>query len=180
MRYLFIFSMLMLFSLHTQAATSGSELLSTMNKRLSYMQEVALFKAQNHLPIEDIKRERKVIISANKTAEIRGLSTAELEHFFAAQISVAKAIQYRYRADWLSAPINKQAKNLNSDIRPELILLGNKTIKLMVEYLQAHGSFKRISFDEFSNAISAHHVNATDKQLIYQALLQIKLLHPKH
>lgn len=87
------------------------EVLNTIEERLEYMQDVALFKANNHLPVEDVDREKKVIKPALRTANAINLSAEGLEHFFTTQISVAKAIQYRYRAHWLSVPANKIARD---------------------------------------------------------------------
>ena len=87
-----------------QGRSNLCRIFSTINERLSYMEDVALFKAQNHLPIEDIQRESVVINKAKVSASEQGLDPEIVKDFFQAQISVAKAIQYRYRADLLSQP----------------------------------------------------------------------------
>lgn len=97
------YCLFVIFSFHANAEeNAASTLFKTINDRLSYMEDVALFKAVNHLPIEDSVREKKVIANAKTSAASKGLDPDSVEAFFEAQISVAKAIQYRYRADLLS------------------------------------------------------------------------------
>ncbi|MCP3901424.1 MAG: chorismate mutase, partial [Desulfobacteraceae bacterium] len=61
MRYLSIFFLLAISSSQAWAEVTSEELFSTINERLSYMEDVALFKAQKHLPIENIEREKVVL-----------------------------------------------------------------------------------------------------------------------
>ncbi|CDG11925.1 putative chorismate mutase precursor, partial [Serratia marcescens subsp. marcescens Db11] len=75
-----------------------------VNQRLSLMKDVAGYKAQQHLPIEDLAQEAKVLASAQAEAGRLGLEPASVRPFIAAQMDAAKAIQYRYRADWLASP----------------------------------------------------------------------------
>lgn len=74
-----------------------------VNQRLSLMKDVAGYKAQQHLPIEDLAQEAKVLASAQAEAGRLGLEPASVRPFIAAQMDAAKAIQYRYRADWLAS-----------------------------------------------------------------------------
>ncbi len=77
---------------------------SLINQRLSYMKDVAGSKEKNHLAIEDLFQEEKVLSKAELEAEKLGLDGKSVKFFMQAQIDAAKAIQYRYRADWLSIP----------------------------------------------------------------------------
>ena len=98
-----------------QTSTAGpdpSAVFSAINERLSYMEDVALFKANHQRPIEDIKREAFVIEKAAKSAQEFGLNRESIVAFFTSQISAAKAIQYRYRADLLSQPSSKKPRDL--------------------------------------------------------------------
>ncbi len=58
----------------------------------------------NHLAIEDLAQEAKVLSNTMLEAEKLGLDGDSVKLFVQAQMDVAKAIQYRYRADWLSQP----------------------------------------------------------------------------
>ncbi|MBT3880643.1 MAG: chorismate mutase [Candidatus Scalindua sp.] len=174
MRSIFFACLLSIFSLQTKAEVTSIELFRTINERLSYMEDVALFKVKNHLPIEDIQRENDVIDKAKVFASEQGFDSGIVKDFFRAQISVAKAIQYRYRADLLSQPSFRQPRDLQKEVRPALIRLGNQIIEQMAAYCKNHGEFQKTQFTEFNEAIIVKYVTETDKQLLFRALLKVK------
>lgn len=170
-----LFATLVLLSHQASAEVIPAELFKAINERLGYMEDVALFKAQNHLAIEDIEREQIVIDKAKKSAADKGLDPDSVEAFFKAQISVAKAIQFRYRADLLSQPSSREPKDLKREIRPQLISLGNQIIRQMTMYLEAHGAFKPVGFADFDAALTVAYVTVSDKQFLFKALQTVKL-----
>ncbi len=85
------------------------------------MEDVALYKSNNNQAIKDKERELFIINNASLSAEKQGLNKESVIAFFRAQISAAKAIQYRYRADLLSKPTDKEPRNLDTVIGPALI-----------------------------------------------------------
>ncbi len=174
MRNVLVCFLLIILSFQARAEVTSTELFSIINDRLSYMKDVALFKAQNHRPIEDIDREKIVIDNAKMSAHKRGLDPVHVEDFYKAQISVAKAIQYRYRADLLSQSSFQKPKDLQKEVRPALLRLGDQIIQKMMMYIEIYGSFKSTKFDEFDAAITVKYVTASDKQLIFNALQKIK------
>lgn len=143
------------------------------------MEHVALFKAQKHLAIENIEREEVVLDQAKLSAHASGLDPSYMEDFFKAQISVAKAIQFRYRADLLSKPSHKNPKDLQKEVRPALLELGDQIIKQTLVYLKVHGSIKATLFAEFDAAIKIKYVTSADKKLLFRALQKVKLLSVK-
>ena len=175
MKNIFLVYLLSLFSLQAAAEVTSAELFKTINERLSYMEDVALFKAKNHRPIEDIQREKIVIEKAKEFASQQGFAPEIIQDFFHAQISVAKAIQYRYRADLLSQPSSRQPRALDKEVRPALIRLGNQIILQMAAYCKNHGKFQQTQFTEFNEAITVKYVAETDKQLLFKALLKVKI-----
>jgi chorismate mutase len=176
MIYSLVFSLLVIFSLQTRAEVTSAELFSTINERLSYMEDVALFKAQKHLPIENIEREKTVLDKAKMSANIEGLDPDYIEDFFKAQIAVAKAIQFRYRADLLSEPSIEKPRDLQKEVRPALLDLGDRIIKNIVDYVKTHGSIRPTLLSEFNTVISMKYVAASDKKLLFEALQRVKLL----
>lgn len=93
------------FSVTTLAMpTQSADVASLINQRLSHMKDVAGYKAQHHLAIEDLPQEAKVLANSVAEAEKLGLDGESVKPFIQAQMDAAKAIQYRYRADWLSSP----------------------------------------------------------------------------
>ncbi|OUR94976.1 hypothetical protein A9Q81_14530 [Gammaproteobacteria bacterium 42_54_T18] len=169
-----LFFLLILLPFQAGAEVISEGLFETINERLSYMEDVALFKAENHRPIEDVEREKVVIEKAKVSAHDRGLDPDSVEYFFKAQISVAKAIQFRHRADFLSQPLQHKPKDLQQEVRPSLIRLGDEIIEQMVMYIKTHGSFKSIRFAEFDAVINVKHVAFLDKQLLFKALQKVK------
>jgi chorismate mutase len=170
-----LIGLLSLLSIPATAAVTAVELFQTINQRLSYMEEVALFKAQNHLSIEDLQRENIVIDKAKVLANQQGLDPEGIKDFFQAQISVAKAIQYRYRADLLSQPSTRTPQDLQNEVRPALIRLDNQIMELMAVYCKDYGEFQQTQFTEFNEAITVKYVTETDKQLLFRTLLKVKL-----
>ncbi|MDC5707640.1 chorismate mutase [Vibrio europaeus] len=152
-----------------------TELFSTINQRLSYMEDVALFKALNHKPIEDIEREKVVIQKASQSAQEQGLDKGSVAGFFEAQISAAKAIQYRYRADLLSQPTTKSPRDLTTVVRPELIKLGKKINQDIADYLSKHGEISDSDLATFKASLDVRYLSDNDKEALFKALKDIRL-----
>ena len=74
-------------------ANTSTPVFKAIAERLSYMEDVALFKAKNSLAIEDLQRESRVLEKAVKGARDRGIESESIAEFYRAQISAAKAIQ---------------------------------------------------------------------------------------
>lgn len=155
---------------------SSNEVFNIINERLSYMEDVALFKAQRHLPIEDMERENLVVNEAIISAQNSGLSLTHMESFIRAQISVAKAVQYRHRADFLSNTTQRKPRDLQKVVRPLLLHLNDKLIEQLVVYLKSYGSFNVDQYNEFEKAINVKHVTISDKQLIFRALQNVVMM----
>jgi len=175
MKGILITCLLSLISFHANAEVTSAELFRSINERLSYMEDVALFKAKNHRPIEDIQRENAVIDKSKALARKHGFAPGVVTDFFAAQISVAKSIQYRYRADLLSQPSLRQPRDLEREVRPALNRLGSQSIQQMAAYCKNYGEFQRAQYADFNQAISVNYVTETDKYLLFEALLKVKL-----
>lgn len=157
------------------AATPTSlSLFQTVNKRLSYMEDVALYKAQHHKAIEDLPREAVVISKAGESAKTYHLNKASIEDFTAAQISVAKAIQYRYRADLLSKPTDAKPRDLKTVIRPALIQLNNELNKSLSAYLASGHKITQNDWPEFKSTLDNHYVSESDKRMLFTALEKVK------
>ncbi|CAH0536977.1 chorismate mutase [Vibrio marisflavi] len=152
-------------------------LFSNINNRLGYMKDVALYKAQHHKQIEDIAREAVVIEKAQAQAKKLGLNPSSVKPFFVAQISAAKAIQYRYRADWLSSPnkLNAKPLNLKTQVRPALITLGNTILAEMKDHLEKFGPFNPSERAKFIRHITVANLTIADKDMLYDGLMKVRL-----
>ncbi|KFI10887.1 gamma subclass chorismate mutase AroQ [Vibrio coralliilyticus] len=156
------------------ASPTKTDIFSTIDHRLSYMEDVALHKANNGIAVEDKKRDAVVIESASVAAEKEGLDKQSVEAFFAAQISAAKAIQFRYRADLLTAQETRTPRDLKTVIRPELIKLGQEITSGIAEYLDEGGEFKQSDWPTFQAAINERYLTDADKKALFAALVLIK------
>ena len=75
-----------------------------VNERLSYMKDVAGYKAEQHLPIEDLTQEKKVLDQSLSEAESFGLNSETVKPFIVTQMmlprpfnTVIAQIGYRVR-----------------------------------------------------------------------------------
>ena len=118
-------------------------------------------------------------IESGDTAEQLGLDPESVTRFFEAQISAAKAIQYRYRADWLSNPLpeNYQPQDLKAKIRPALIDLGNKILVSIKNSLTKGNAYSQEMQSKFIESISTPQLTDADKKQLFQGLSEIKLKH---
>jgi chorismate mutase len=154
---------------------SASTLFLLINKRLSYMEDVALYKAQKQLPIENIKREQQVLAKAMASAATQDLDPKLIEVFFRAQIDSAKAIQYRYRAELLTEAIEKLPPDLSKEIRPQLLRLGDEIIGQIATHIREHGQLERSLMPMFYTLLHQKYLSDRDKQQLFKGLSQIKL-----
>ncbi|WP_299002259.1 chorismate mutase [uncultured Shewanella sp.] len=161
------------FSGSAMANVDVDSIFNTINERLTYMQDVALYKAQHHLAIEDLAREKQVLASAMQAASQLGLPANKVDSFFKAQIAVAKAIQYRYRAHWLASPTSRTPEDLKTQIRPALIKLGKQLNTELAAYVKQGGHFMQAQYPRFSDAINVKYVTDADKKLLFNALIKI-------
>lgn len=171
-KYCFL-CLILLLPLPVLANADALTVFNTINERLTYMHDVALYKAQHHLAIEDVDREKKVLASATLAATQLGLPANKVDGFFKAQIAVAKAIQYRYRAQWLASPISGAPRDLQTQVRPALIKLGKQLNTELADYLIQGGHFVRSQYQDFSDAIKVKYVTEADKKLLFNALIKI-------
>lgn len=168
-------SVFALLSLPALADTDeNAELYANMNTRLSYMQQVALYKWQHQLPIEDLAREKIVLAQSVTAAESLGITSAAITDFFQVQIELAKKIQRQYHQQWrehglLQTLQTKQNTKLSLDkIRPALTTLGQTIIQQIAEHQDQH------DFSVFNLAIDTPLVSIEDKAVLFRSLSLIK------
>lgn len=153
---------------------SAIALFVLINQRLQYMPDVALYKAQNRLAIENLDREKDVLASAIKSSKTQGLEGNSVSHFFQSQMDVAKAIQYRYRADLLSDPIEKLAPDLNKTIRPTLIKLGDEIVIKLGQHIKTYGKVNPSLREFFYQLIDHPYITKKDEQMLFDGLMKIR------
>ena len=164
-------------STFTVADTMSNGIFALINQRLTYMEDVALFKARNHRAVEDLTREQQVLEKALVDAQQAGLQPDSIADFFQAQMDAAKAIQYRYMAQWLSAsPENKKYRDLASEVRPRLLELGDQIVIQISEYLKDGGTFDNKMQNDFVRTVNTTHLSENDKKKMFESLQLIRLI----
>ncbi|MDN0121958.1 chorismate mutase [Yersinia aleksiciae] len=162
-------------AISAQAAPECGQTAQLINARLSYMKDVAGYKAANHLPVEDLTQEEKVLDKSLAEAASLGLDAASIKPFMVAQINAAKAIQYRYRAEWLSQPETHWQPTSLETVRTDIGELSSKTLKQIAEELKTCEKTAVADKDVFTKAIRQHNLQAADVDAIFSTFTQIKL-----
>ncbi|CAA0124565.1 Secreted chorismate mutase [BD1-7 clade bacterium] len=165
----------MLFFPCSSWASEWSGVFSLMHQRLGWMQAVAVDKAHAHKPIEDIARETKVLASSVASAQKAGLDAESTRHFFQTQIAVAKAIQYRWMAEYVVSGAPKSEYSLQKDIRPKLIDLGHSMVASIAVALSQEGALTAQDLTAFENTLSLPMLHDGDKKALFESLRAIRL-----
>ncbi len=170
--------LLIAFVLPSHADELSKDIFNKINERMSFMSDVAIYKANHHLPIEDLEREELVLKKSASTSQKFGLEVKSSQMFLSSLISSAKAIQYRVRADLLSGSNNQKtliARDLKAVVRPELLRLGYEINESIYEYLSSGQTFSDSQYEYFQQSVTNPHLKESDKLMIFEALKQVKL-----
>ncbi len=107
------------------AAAEIQALVDLMERRLALMPEVAAWKHARGQPVTDAAREREVLDGWERSAAALGIERAAARAFMDVQISAAREVQERLRAEWVAGRASPPpARDLNGVIRPELDRIG--------------------------------------------------------
>lgn len=153
------------------------QIAGSVRTRRSYMKDVAAYKWENNLPIEDKARESVVIQASQNTAAHNGLDSLTTREFFELQIRLAKKVQVYWFCKWGES---KEAlsgfQDLQKVVRPELIRLGDEIIKNvriagLAEYPNSIVKSKKEIFIEL---IPTEGLSLREKEELFEAILNIK------
>ena len=147
-----------------------------INERLSWMDDVALYKLKNAVVVEDLEREALVLHKALDDAGAAGLDSASVEAFFRSQIAAAKAIQHRCLAQWQMGEAPKgETVDLVDDVRPELIRIGAEFLENQRAYLLEFGPLTEALWPLFLESVSVPKLSVLEKRQLFVDLMQISL-----
>ncbi len=153
------------------------ELAALVNVRLSYMKDVAAYKWINQLPVEDLVRERKVIQSSIEKAREYQLDPVFTESFFRLQIKAAKTIQQYWFDHWKARGFdpNLQYRDLQSEIRPALLELGDKILLAIVNLNLREKTKASLSKDgkHFINTLTSEGLTTRIKRRLFRSAVRI-------
>ena len=99
-------------------------------ERLSWMDDVALYKQARGLPIEDPKREAELLAAMEAKGSAAGLPAKAVRGFFIGQMEAAKDCQ---RSALLRMSRPKHVPDLATEVRPALDRIGEEMIKALVQ-----------------------------------------------
>jgi chorismate mutase len=156
-------------------ASVNANLPGLINQRLSYMKDVASSKASLHLPVEVLEQEDKVLLATQKTAAELGLDPQSVKPFIVAQMSAAKAIQYRYRADWLATPEKDWRPRPLEEIRQSIAALSEQILQRLAVELKTQGKISPDSQAAFIADLQLKNLSEADKVQLFKTLEQVRL-----
>jgi cyclohexadienyl dehydratase len=155
---------LLLFS--AVVAAESAELGALVRDRLSLMNNVAAYKWAHGLPIEDLAREQIVLEQAVQRSLRRALRSEDTRRFFGQQISAAKEIQAYWFSYWQNHLAPVAPPDLEADIRPRLIRLGNQIIDRL-------NTATTITRDSFLSTMAMDGLSKQRAELLYEASISI-------
>ena len=144
-------------------------------QRMALMEDVAHYKFRHQVAVEDLEREQVVLDKALQAAAEAGLDPASVDAYFRMQFQVAKAVQYRALADYMTRPPGAPAPDLVAEIRPRLIEIGDAILAALSTHISRHGPLTSQSLAAFEQAMDLPRVTAGEKRLLHDALTGIRL-----
>ncbi|MCP4178273.1 MAG: gamma subclass chorismate mutase AroQ [bacterium] len=161
--------------IHTNSANNFTNLCVLLNNRLKLMKDVAAYKYINKLSIEDKNREKIVLNASIKKALKEDLQPASVKSFFSTQITLSKYIQNQWFLKWNTTGFPKEymPMNLKSEIRPKLIIIGDKIVKAIKQIKD-----KKIKYAEqkeiINKTINVKFITTAQKEKLLHSIIKIK------
>ncbi len=127
---------LLLFAAANPAAASDVQLLrKLLVERLVLMEQVAAYKWNNDLPIDDPVREANVLDAAIARSRAAGLKPEAARHFILAQMEAAKMMQRHYFARWEEQAVGPidDVPDLVGELRPRIGALSGELVTVVAK-----------------------------------------------
>lgn len=158
------------------SSVSLDAIATALNERMQVMKAVAGYKALHHLPVEDLPREQVVLDHMLQNAQQAGLEPHSVEPFVHALMNASKAIQYRYRADWLSAPDKGFTVTDLAGTRQQIEQLDTRLLTAISQRLMT-GTFSQEDKAFLMSQLTAPNLSESDKTILFATLARIQRLH---
>lgn len=156
------------------AADEAARVHALIAERLGYMKDVAVFKDERGIAVEDVAREKVVLDAATEAAADKGLEAQSVRAFFAAQIEAAKAIQFCFVERWDGDEARpSEAMDLRAKVRPALIRLGEAIVAAIVEAKRGGAAIGEA--DAFARAVDLECLDDASRDAIAAALREVEL-----
>lgn len=152
------------------------ELAEALNTRFEVMKDVAGYKAANHLPIEDLHREKNVLLKAEDAARDAMLDPQSIDAFVQTQMAVSKNIQYRYLDRWRLQPEKAWQPRPLAEVRAQILELDNTILNLISRQIMTGGGFGDEQERILTQLLNDKQLSVLEKVQLIDALRKIKRL----
>ena len=153
-------------------ADGAAALGELVNQRLSLMKDVAGYKAQQHLPIEDRRRRRRCWPARRRRRGVWGLNRR--------RCGLYRRADGRRQGDSVSLscrlagePGNRLAAAPLAQVRPQIAQLSSQILQRLAERLRA-GPLGEADRAAFMASVDQVNLSAADKRRLADALLAVK------
>lgn len=150
------------------------ELAKALNTRFEVMKDVAGYKAANHLPVEDLPREKNVLMKAKDAARDAMLAPESIDAFIQTQMAVSKNIQYRYLDRWRLHPEKGWQPRPLTEVRAQILELDNTILNIISRQIMTGGGFDEEQERQLSRLLNDTQISALEKTQLIEALGKIK------
>ncbi len=116
--------------------SSATRLARLIDERLSIVTEVARNKWNAQAAIDDSPREQALLAGLKSRAQTLGVSPAEVDRFFGAQIEAAKILQREYFEQWRRQQQGQfqGVQDLSTSIRPQIDRVTGQMLETLAEF----------------------------------------------
>ena len=160
----------------TLVDTPQTRIYALINERLSYMADVAAYKYERQLPVEDLAREATILDSVTQQAAEAGLDAASVTPFFEAQFRAAKRIQATVMLELEAERYPASGyRDLTTEVRPALDRIGKQLIDAIVASLSAGHTFSTTDQANFDAVVDNAYLTAGNREALLSALAEIRL-----
>lgn len=130
-----------------EVAAAAAALRSVVQERLSVMPEVARYKWNNKIAVEDLAREKAILKRTVEKAKKASVSEEFALEAVAAQMAASKHIQRELIRGWQAQDIPpfESVPDLVEEIRPQIIDITNRLIEAM---RGAEGHARKCAFQQ--------------------------------
>lgn len=155
-----------------RSARHIDSLFELIEARLQLMNDVAVYKYQRKLGIEDVAREQVVLDEAAIKALAFGLTPTSSRFFFAMQIEAAKEIQRYWFDEWASGtPLPTSSVSLKDALRPRIETLGDAILTAIAE---TYPITDKSLATQFVRSINVEGLSDATKFALFRALFEVE------
>jgi cyclohexadienyl dehydratase len=160
-----------------RSARRIDNLFELIDARLQLMNDVAAYKYQNKLGIEDVAREQVILDEASIKALAYGLTPTSSRFFFAMQIEAAKEIQRYWFDEWANgAPLPTSTASLGDELRPRILNLGDAILTSIAE---TYPITDKSLATQFVRSVNVEGLSDATKFALFRALFEVEKFHNK-